>query len=68
MMAELMRRIHRDNVKGNTPRLGEIMKFYRPDTIKARIKWPQCREIGINSYKDAWNSNAIMDLRKSVGM
>lgn len=51
-----------DKEKAN--KVGKVLAHLR-DT---KIDWAKCRELGMDSYKDIWNSCGFVELRKSVGM
>lgn len=61
MMMEVSRRIYM-NANGTLKGFGKISRFYND-------QWkPRFGEMGINSYDDAWNMDAMVALRKTVGM
>lgn len=54
---------------GLPPASGLSDKKMRPVSGKPLVNFNVCREYGCGtSYKDAWNSPAMRDLRKNIGM
>ncbi len=64
LFLEMARRMHM-NQHGGLQGFGKTASYYgadwRPDFEVAR-RW------GLNSYEDCWNSEAVKQIRKSVGM
>lgn len=61
---ELARRVQIKFGNESSVKLGKVLSYYR----NMKIDWVKAREVGINSYKDAWNHPVMVDLRRSVEM
>lgn len=66
LMMELSRRICKKYDVSEINNIGEILKHYRVRDFCIDFNNPS-NEVG-GSYKEIWNSPAMVNLRKSVGM